>query len=60
MLTSSRPTHWFRLLLGPRPKMPAWSISKGVWKPLIAITGMNGRAFSRRTADLRRRDQRPA
>ena len=45
--------------MGPRPKIPAWSISKGVWKPLIAKTGMSGRAFSRRTADLRRLDQRP-
>ena len=24
MLTSSRPVHWLRLLLGPRPKIPAW------------------------------------
>ena len=36
--------------MGPKPKIPAWSISKGVWKPLSATTGMNGRAFSRRTA----------
>ena len=50
MLKSSRPVHWFRLLLGPKPKIPAWSISKGVWKPLSAMMGMSGRAFSRRIA----------
>ena len=59
MLKSSRPLHWLRLLLGPMPKIPAWSISKGVWKPLSATMGMSGRAFSRRTPDLRRLDQRP-
>ena len=46
MLKSSRPVHWLRLLLGPRPKIPAWSNSLGVWKPLSRTLGRNGRAFS--------------
>ena len=51
MLTSSRPLHWLRLLLGPRPKIPAWSnMPPGVWKPLSRTMGRSGRAFSRRTA----------
>ena len=41
-LKSSRPTHWLRLLLGPRPKMPAWSSSLGVWKPLSRMFGDEG------------------
>ena len=50
MLTSSRPVHWLRLLLGPRPKIPAWiNMPPGVWKPLSRTLGRSGRAFSRRT-----------
>ncbi len=49
-LKSNRPDHWFNRLLGPMPKMPAWIISNGVWKPLRATLGMKGRAFSRRIA----------
>ena len=48
-LASSRPVHWFRLLLGPRPKMPAWRYMPAAWKPLSMKTGRAGRHFSRRT-----------
>ena len=48
MLTSSRPVHWLRLLLGPRPKIPPWINMPALWKPLSMTTGRSGRAFSRR------------
>ena len=61
MLTSSRPRHWLRLLLGPRPKIPAWiNMPPGVWKPLSRTMGRSGRAFSRRTRTSAACDQRPA
>ena len=50
-LTSSRPVHWPRLLLGPSPKIPAWiNMPPGLWKPLITTFGRTGRIFSRRIA----------
>ena len=48
-LASSRPVHWPRVLLGPRPKIPAWRYMPAAWKPLSMKTGRAGRHFSRRT-----------
>ena len=43
--------------MGPMPKIPAWSISKGVWKPLSATLGMKRASLLAADPDLRRRDE---
>ena len=61
MLTSSRPLHWFRLLLGPRPKIPPWiNMPPGVWKPLSTTIGEERAGLLAADPHLRRLDQRPA
>ena len=58
-LTSSRPVHWLRLLLGPRPKIPAWRYIAGGLEAVEHDDGEERPPLLPADPRLRRLDERP-